>query len=474
MPRSFTRPATVTAWGEDLMAIEPSASRGFAEGRASWPAKCGAIEWSDEGTAQRGSVAMLRIYGPLSQYGGWWSMGYDEIAEHFDRLQASADNKAILLHMHTPGGYLSGLDECVSAMLASKAKHGKPVGMVSADMCYSAGAWLSTVADKGSMFATRMGGTGSIGVRVGAYDLVKMNEMLGINAVVITSGPEKADGDPDVALTAPVIERFQGRVDYTAGIFYEAVERCRGGVSDEVKRAGVFLGPAGVAAGLIDDIKSVDESIAHLEQRTSGRVISTPSRTGQARQGQSGKAHSMTQEMLALALGLASSATDQEITGAAQAFRDLETKVREKTGEASVKEALATIDAWKANSAALQTAKDELAAVRQREESAAYQAAIAKAESEGKIVGANRAQVLATYTDSAALAAWSKTVLAAIPGGETKADKKPGDKPSAETADGAALTHNGKTWAQMSRSEQAALHNENHALYEQMREGAKR
>lgn len=182
----------------------------------------------------------------------------------------------------------------------------------------------------------------------------------------------------------------------------------------------------------------------------------------------------MTQEMLALALGLASSATDQEITGAAQAFRDLETKVREKTGEASVKEALATIDAWKANSAALQTAKDELAAVRQREESAAYQAAIAKAESEGKIVGANRAQVLATYTDSAALAAWSKTVLAAIPGGETKADKKPGDKPSAETADGAALTHNGKTWAQMSRSEQAALHNENHALYEQMREGAKR
>lgn len=457
------------------MAIEPSAVRGFVP-REQWAASFagGAIQWSDEGIAQRGSVALLRIYGPLSQYGSWWSLGYDEIAEHFDRLMASADCKSVLLHMHTPGGYLSGLDSCVTSMLASKAKHGKPVGMISADACYSAGAWISTVADKGSMHATRMGGTGSIGVRVGAFDWVKMNERMGINAVVITSGPEKADGDPDVALTKPVIERFQSRVDYTAGIFYEQIERCRGSISDEVKRAGVFLGPAGAAANLIDDIKSVDESIAHLEQRTVGRVISTPSRTGQARQGQSGKAHSMTQEMLALALGLASSATDQEITGAAQALRDLETKVREKTGEASMKEALATVDAWKANSLALKSAQDELAAVRQREESAAYQAAIVKAESEGKIVGANRAQVLATYTDSAALAAWSKTVLAAIPGGENKALSKPADGAKGNEGTGAALTHNGKTWAQMAPAERANLKTTNEALFNEMREGSKR
>ena len=68
-----------------------------------------AIEWED-GAARMGGVALIQIEGPLSRCAGWWSMGYDEILEAHDEACRS-DARAGLQVMHSPGGYLSGLNE---------------------------------------------------------------------------------------------------------------------------------------------------------------------------------------------------------------------------------------------------------------------------------------------------------------------------------------------------------------------------
>jgi hypothetical protein len=205
-----------------------------------------------------------------------------------------------------------------------------------------------------------------------------------------------------------------------------------------------------------------------LEKQTSGRTIGALS----GRAGQKGT--NMDQGMVALALGIAASATDHDITERASALRGIESKLKEATGKATSGEAFAVIDAWKDSASKLLTVQGELAKVQAVEEQRAYSAEVEKARAEGKIVPGNEAKVLATYKTAKDLAAWRETVIAALPGAQGANEKQPanaGNK-SDESAS-AAPTWRGKTWSQLSYSERAALANEDKALFAEMRGAAK-
>ena len=459
-------------WGEEIMAIEPSAMRGFerrprARGAVRSDVAGAAIEWED-GMARMGGVALVQIEGPLSRCAGCWSMGYDEILEAHDEAFRS-DARGVLQVVHSPGGYISGLDEAANEIEAMARRYGKPLHSLAADASYSAAFRLACSAQK--RYVTRAGGVGSIGVIVTRSDWSKFNETMGIRYEKIASGEYKTDGDPDVPITKDEIARLREPVMYHAGLFFDAAARATGlSVADvRAQQAALYLGPGAVEAKLVDGVSTLAECVARIEQQTSGpaRVQVPAGPRGQ----HSAKGYSMEIGTLITLLGLGASATDQEISGRAQALTANENKLREITGKATLAEQTALIDGWREGAAKLAETQGELAKVRDREEKAAYSALVVQGEGTAQITPGNRAKVIERFPTSAALSAYLETAPAALPGRATAGDTPAGelkDKPAAS----ATPTWNGKAWADLKPSEQAALYQADRDLYDSMRSAA--
>lgn len=455
-----------SGFGEPCMAIEPSAVRGFTPS-------------TDRRAVSRvGGVAVVRVEGPLARNASYYD-GYDAIVQRIGDALAS-DARAVMIVAHSPGGYVSGLDEAVTKIAALKAQSGKRIEMVSADMAYSAMYYLGTVAD--SVSVLRSGGVGSVGTILDLLDFSKFYADMGIRWLPIASGEQKTDGHPGVPLTEEVIGRFRDRIGFYSQMFFERVATARGMTVEQVRgqQAAIYLGEAAVSAGLADAVVStVDEAIAALDKKTSGRAQVFASQAGQSAQKAAHAGHTkgsdMEMSMLILALGgLAAGATDQDVVQRASALRDVEGKLRDVTGKASASEALAVVGAWQESSGKLAEANAELGKLRAKDVEREIARLVGEGEASGKIVPANRAKVLANYgTDPAALSAWLETAMPSVPGASGAADKPArNNETKGSGGNGAALTWNGKAWKDLSFSERAQLHTEDKALYEQMKGGA--
>ena len=129
---------------------------------------------------------------------------------------------------------------------------------------YSAAYALASAADH--VTVPRTGGTGSIGVVQLHADISGMLDQAGIKITTITFGARKADGSPTAPLKGAALERMQASVDALGELFVSTVARNRG-MSRSIVRgmeAGTFLGAAGVAAGLADEVASPDHAFLSL------------------------------------------------------------------------------------------------------------------------------------------------------------------------------------------------------------------
>ena len=457
----------LAGWGEEIMAIEPSAMRGFEprkrprRGESSKAEVAGmAIEWED-GAARMGGVALIQIEGPLSRCAGWYSMGYDEIVEAHDEAFRS-DARALLQVHHSPGGYVSGLDEAERELVEMARRAGKPLHAISADMMYSASFRLACPASK--RWITRAGGAGSIGTIMSRSDYTEANKLAGIREERIASGECKTDGDPDVAITKAEIERIRERMTFHNTLFVNAAARATGLSPADVlgQQAALYLGENAVRARLADGVSTLAECVARLEAETQiqGRAMVAVPSGPRGQQQTAGKKH-MEMGMLALALGLAADAKDQDVTARAQALAATDTKLREVTGKDGPA-AFAVIEGWKEGAAKLTEANAELAKVQAREEASAFTALVTKGEESGQITPGKKADVLKRFPTSTALAAYLEVAPAALPSagkgdtaahaggsagqGDTGAKKNPGGVP----------TLDGKVYADLSYAARAA------------------
>ena len=455
------------------MAIEPSAMRGFEprkrakRGERSKAEVSGmAIEWED-GAARMGGVALIQIEGPLSRCAGWWSMGYDEILEAHDEAFRS-DARALLQVHHSPGGYVSGLDETERELAEMVRKYGKPLHAISADMMYSASFRLACPASK--RWITRAGGAGSVGTIMSRSDYSEANKLAGIREERIASGECKTDGDPDVPITKAEIERIRERMVFHNTLFVNAAARATGLSPADVlgQGAALFLGENAVNARLADGVRSLAQCVAALEAETQiqGRAMVAVPNGPRGQQQTAGNKH-MEMGMLALALGLAADAKDQDVTARAQALVGVDTKLRELTGKASPEAALAVIDGWRESAGKLGEATAALKLVQDREEASAYSALVKQGEESAQITPGKKADVLKRFPTAAALSAYLEVAPAALPGragaGETAAIKSTEGVAvgtGGNTGEPAALTYKGKTYAACSFSERAAWLND--------------
>ena len=209
-------------------------------------------------------IAVIRIAGVLV-HDATWSWCETEYSTIWRQIaQALADDtvKAIALHIDSPGGEVAGCFDLAEKILA--ARGGKPIWSILDEMAYSAAYAIACVTDH--ICVPRTGGTGSIGVIAMHVDMTKALEHWGVKVTTFQFGDRKSDSYPTTPLSEEAQKRFQADVDVMGEMFVDLVARGRGLSAAKIRNmeAATFLGQAGIAQGLADDVLAPDDAFLKL------------------------------------------------------------------------------------------------------------------------------------------------------------------------------------------------------------------
>lgn len=270
----------------ELLAIMPEALHG----------KPGAMYWdsyvSVPYNATVGTVAVVSIRGSLDHHPGWGCDSYEAIVrrakmafageddrprymrenydEHGERVEPAPPSppSAVVLRIDSPGGLVSGLNECVFALRNMAADAGIPLIAYADELAASAAYALACACEE--IVCPPSAILGSIGVISTLFDQTAADEKMGVNVVTLTSGARKSDGHPHVAISEGAIAAEQGRVDKMALQFYRVVESARELTVSDIRgfEAGIFLGHDAVKAGIADAVMSFDALLQTLNSDT--------------------------------------------------------------------------------------------------------------------------------------------------------------------------------------------------------------
>jgi signal peptide peptidase SppA len=267
----------------ERLAILPEAVQGGPH-RAQWWDSYVTVPYN----AMVGTVAVVSIRGALDHHPGWGCDSYDAIlrrtamafAGENDRPMWMLDESeraatktatkpsAVVLRIDSPGGVVSGLNQCVFALRKMAAAAGIPLIAYADELAASAAYALACACE--DIVAPPSAILGSIGVISTLYDQVAADEKMGLNVVTLTSGARKSDGHPHVAISKGAIDAEQARVDKMALQFFRIVAEARGLPVADIRRfeAGIFLGSEAVKAGVADATMSFDALVQLLNSDT--------------------------------------------------------------------------------------------------------------------------------------------------------------------------------------------------------------
>lgn len=216
-------------------------------------------------------TAIVEIHGVLINrapvIGSFWGLtAYEGLGEQFRRLATNADVKRIVLDVDSPGGLVAGIRTCADALedLAEQ----KPVYGIAHDMACSAGYWLACIAEELSV--TPDGDVGSIGVRGGHVSYAELLERAGIDIRIFKGGAAKADHAISELLTDAAAAEMKHQIDRQHERFISHVARHRS-LSDANVRATdarVWAGQDAVAAGLADQVETLEALVERIEKNT--------------------------------------------------------------------------------------------------------------------------------------------------------------------------------------------------------------
>lgn len=222
-----------------------------------------------------GAVAVIPIRGVIAHRmsamedssGGTSAEG---IGKMLRAAMADQSVGTILLDIDSPGGTVTGVSELAAELFAMRGQGKKIVAQVNG-MAASAAYWLAAQADE--IVSLPSGVAGSIGVFMAHKSLAKALEQEGIDVTLISAGKYKVEGNPFEPLTEEAKVVMQAEVDAAYSRFVNDVARGRG-VSAADVRKGYGEGRAltakdAKAAGLIDRIATMDETIGRLVGRKS-------------------------------------------------------------------------------------------------------------------------------------------------------------------------------------------------------------
>ena len=218
------------------------------------------------------NIAVIPIYGAISNRAHSMGTGTDMIGSAFDNAVLDPRVDGIVLDVDSPGGTISGVPELAEKVFAARGT--KPIVTVANGMAASAAYWIGAAADE--VVVTRSGeGAGSLGVYLLHEDWTKALEDDGVKVTEIAAGKFKTEGAPWKALDADAEAYLRGRVEEAYGWFVKDVARFRGATPAQVRdgygEGRVLNGKAAIEAGLADRVGSLVDTVARMAEKVASR-----------------------------------------------------------------------------------------------------------------------------------------------------------------------------------------------------------
>ena len=175
---------------------------------------------------------------------------------------------ALLLDLDSPGGEVSGCFAFARKLSTMGARNGgKPIIAFANEMACSAAYAIASACD--AVMTTPTGQVGSIGVWTMMVDMTKGLSKNGIEVTMIRAGERKARGGPYEHADKATVDKLQGWVDETWGMFADHVAANR-----PISRQAVmalegdwFTGNDALGLGLVDAVdtpEAIFEAVAKL------------------------------------------------------------------------------------------------------------------------------------------------------------------------------------------------------------------
>ncbi len=204
-------------------------------------------------------IAIIKVEGIID--------GLQAKSMHEQLKRASQDKrvKGLIINVNSPGGTLSGSDQIYNEIRRYRNEAGKPVVAFMQGVAASGGYYTSVACDK--IVAEQTTITGSIGVIFGHFVLQQLLEdKLGIQPVIITSGPKKGW----LSMFKPFEEEQQQYVqdrliNPAYERFVEVVDEGRPSLTlsdvKELADGGIYSAKEALKQKLIDDVGYLDKAI---------------------------------------------------------------------------------------------------------------------------------------------------------------------------------------------------------------------
>lgn len=217
----------------------------------------------DRGFRMMGDVAVVPIVGPITRRAGLFSrmsgMTSVESIRAGLRGALAEDPAAVILHMDSPGGGVSGIAELGTEVFESR--EGRPIVALADGMMASAAYWIGSQADE--VYATEGSQVGSIGVYAQIVSDDRAMKNKGFDPITIRSSELKGIGAGPI--TPRQEDALRAQVARFFDMFKGAVSRGRPGMDVEAAATGlVYLPGQAAEMGLIDGVTTLEQLAAKL------------------------------------------------------------------------------------------------------------------------------------------------------------------------------------------------------------------
>ncbi len=234
------------------------------------------------GGAGKDKILLLDITGVITSEEASTALGAAKepgmvalVREQLDRARTDKGVKAMVLRINSPGGGVTASDMLYHEIRKFRNETGVRIVAHFTDTGASGGYYTALAADTITAQPTTV--TGSIGVTMLRVDATGLMQKIGVQALEISSGPEKGMGSPFRAITPEEKKIFQALIDSMYGRFVSLVAGERKLEPEHVRKLAdgrIYTSKEAKDAGLIDDIGYLDDAVnkakalAGLEQAT--------------------------------------------------------------------------------------------------------------------------------------------------------------------------------------------------------------
>lgn len=221
--------------------------------------------------ARTGAIAVIPVRGTIVQYADQLDMceggtTTGAISQMLNSALVDDTVGSILLHIHSPGGSVYGVQELADEIRAARAQ--KPIVAIADSLAASAAYWIGSQA--GEFYATPGGEVGSIGVWQAHQDVSAALEKAGVKTTLISAGKFKTEGHPFGPLDADAQRFFQQRTDEYYAAFTSAVAKGRNvpiaSVREGMGQGRVLGADAALAEKMVDGVMPLADVIRKMQR----------------------------------------------------------------------------------------------------------------------------------------------------------------------------------------------------------------